>query len=57
MNNVELSTGHLLDEQQLEAVSGGSAYEDGLRFGEAFGIMYWGARNYLSGTVYPYWLD
>lgn len=55
MNNVELSTGHLLDEQQLEAVSGGSAYEDGKTAGGAFGVMYWGARDYLSETVYPYW--
>lgn len=56
MNNTELSNRYLLDEQHLEAVSGGSAYEDGKTAGGAFGIMYWGARNYLSEVVYPYWL-
>jgi hypothetical protein len=55
MNQVELSTNYLLDDQQLQAVSGGSAYEDGKMFGGALGDMYWGARNYLSGSVYPYW--
>ena len=57
MNGLSLSNDHLLDELQVEAVSGGSAYEDGKTFGQALGIVYWDARDYLSGTVYPYWLD
>ena len=56
MSGLSLSNDHLLDERQVEAVSGGSAYEDGKTFGQALGIAYWGARDYLSGTVYPYWL-
>lgn len=56
MSQNEFSNTHVLDEQQLDAVSGGSPYGDGLRFGETLAAMYWGARNYLSGTVYPYWL-
>ena len=57
MNGLSLSNDHLLDELQVEAVSGGSAYEDGKTAGGAMGYLYWGARDYLSGTVYPYWLD
>ena len=57
MNNVETTNMYVLGAEQLESVTGGSPYEDGKTFGGALGIMYWGARNYLSETVYPYWLD
>lgn len=56
MNKTELND-KVLDECQLVAVSGGDARDDGETFGKAIGEMYWAARNYLSGTVYPYWLD
>jgi hypothetical protein len=46
-----------LNAHEIESVAGGSAYEDGRTFGKTLGLMYWGARDYLSGTVYPYWLD
>ena len=57
MSGLSLSNDHLLDERQVEAVSGGSAYEDGKTAGGAIGVLYWGARDYLSGTVYQYLLD
>lgn len=57
MNNIDISTMHVLDVAHLEAVTGGSALEDGKQFGGFFGMLYWGARDYLSETVYPYWLD
>lgn len=47
---LELST------EQVDFVSGG-ALAAGRTFGGALGDMYWAARNYLSETVYPYWLD
>ena len=56
MSHIELSINHVLDDQQLEAIAGAGAYEDGKTFGGALGDMYWGARNYLSETVYPFWL-
>lgn len=56
MNQTELNN-NVLEERQLAAVSGGDARDDGETFGKALGEMYWGARNYLSGTVYPFWLD
>ena len=57
MNKNEFSNTHVLDEQQLDAVSGGrSPYEDGLLLGGTAAYMYWAARNYLADTVYPYWL-
>jgi hypothetical protein len=56
MNQNKFSGMHVLDERQLETVSGGSAYEDGITFGVILGGMYWGARSYMSETVYPYWL-
>lgn len=56
MNQNELND-KVLDEYQVAAVSGGNARDDGETFGKFIGEVYWGARNYLSDTVYPYWLD
>ena len=47
----------ILDDETIEAVAGGNAYEDGYTFGQTVALVYWGARDYLSETVYPYWLD
>lgn len=56
--NTMISDDRMLSVEQLTEVAGGqSALEDGYTFGNALGQMYWGARNYLSDTVYPYWLD
>lgn len=46
-----------LNAREIESVAGGSAYEDGRTFGKALGQMYWSARDYLSGSVYPFWFD
>lgn len=51
MNMIEL------DNNDIEAVSGGDALSAGYTLGHLVGTAYWGARDYLSEVVYPYWLD
>lgn len=57
MNTIDTLQMRPLDAEQLETVTGGSTLENILVTGESYAIMYWAARNYLSETVYPYWLD
>lgn len=52
-----LSESNLITDEQLALVAGGGPIEDGHTAGDVFGKMYWAARNFLSQTVYPYWLD
>lgn len=47
----------ILDDEAIRIVSGATALDDGVTFGRTVGLVYWGARNYLSETVYPYWFD
>lgn len=44
---------------QASSVAGGDAesYAGGYTLGTLLGTAYWGARNYMSETVYPYYLD
>jgi hypothetical protein len=57
MNTPKISNNQVLSEQQIAGVSGGGPLEDGKTFGGVIGWFYWGARDYLSETVFPYWLD
>lgn len=43
----------ILSDVEIETISGGL---DGRDTGRGLAIMYWGARNYLADTVYPFWL-
>ena len=43
-----------LTHEEVEVVSGGkNAYFDA---GHSFGVWYWAARDYMTDTVYPFWL-
>jgi len=59
MNNSSnpFSDNEVLVGEQLAQVAGGDAHSAGETLGKLFGRAYWGARDYLSETVYPYWLD
>ena len=59
MNNSSnpFSDNEVLAGEQLAQVAGGDPFSAGMTFGGTVGWVYWGARNYLSETVYPYWLD
>lgn len=51
------SNNDALADGQLALVAGGDARTAGETVGRLLGQAYWGARDYLSETVYPYWLD
>jgi len=59
MNNSSnpFSDNEVLVGEQLTQVAGGDAHSVGKTLGMLTGAMYWWARDYLSETVYPYWLD
>lgn len=56
-DSIGLSESNVIADEQLALVAGGDPIEDGHTAGGVFGNVYWGARNFLSETVYPYWLD
>ena len=56
-NSIPFEGNEVIIDEQLALVAGGDAYSAGHTMGEAAAYIYWGARNYLSETVYPYWLD
>lgn len=57
MMNTNNSNVTELSPEQVSLVSGGDAQSGGYTFGTFVGNAYWGAREYLADTVYPYWLD
>ena len=55
--NIENSKIVELTSEQVSVVAGGDALSGGYTLGVLLGSGYWAARDYMSETVYPYYLD